>query len=94
MLGREQARLDIFVADGREISADDFELGVVANVIDGHLKHPEVVVCDGAEGAACNEDDGHSRSIAPLSLEAVGGKHVREGGPSRRLGHGVGVAPK
>ena len=57
MVCAEKPRLLVLVADRTEVSADDLEVGILANVVLGHLKHAEMEVGDGAEGAACYQDE-------------------------------------
>ena len=89
---REEARLLVLVRDGREVSADDLPVGILADVVLGHLKHTEVKVGDGAEGTTCDENDGLLVGIAEDTGEAVGGKGVvgRIGELRRRRGVHVG----
>ena len=47
----------VLVRDRTQIPPDDLEIGVLADVVLGHLEHSEVEVCDRAEGAAGDEDD-------------------------------------
>ena len=76
VMRREEARLLVLVRDGREVSADDLPVGILADVVLGHLKHAEVKVGDGTEGATCDEDDGLLVRIAEDPGETVGGKRV------------------
>ena len=68
MIGCEQTRLVVLVADGTEISADDLEIGVLANIVLRHLEHPQVEVGYGAEGAASHQDYGLLLGIAERPL--------------------------
>jgi hypothetical protein len=86
MVRREQSGLDILVTHGREVASDDLEVSVLTDVVFGHLEHAEVEIGDWAEGAACDEHDGCSGSIALLEFEAMSWKLV--GGERRRWGGG------
>lgn len=72
----EQAGLVILVADGTEVSTDDFKVGVLANVVLCHLEHAEMEVGDRAEGATCDQDYGLLLSVAERPLEAVSRESV------------------
>ena len=72
MVGTEEAGLLVLVADRAEVAADDLPVGVLANVVLGHLEHAEVKVGDGAEGSAGDEDDGLLVRIPEEAGEAVG----------------------
>jgi len=74
---REETRLDVLVAHGGEIAADDLKVCVLADVVSSHLKHAEMEVGDRAKGAACDEDDRCSGGIALYGFETVGGESVR-----------------
>ena len=52
MVGVDETGLLVLVADRAEVAADDLPVGVLADVVLGHLKHSEVEVGDWAEGAA------------------------------------------
>lgn len=65
---RQQARLDIFVAHGREIPPYNLELGVLADVVDGHLKHAQMKVGDWAEGTTRYKSYWCPRCIALLAV--------------------------
>jgi hypothetical protein len=49
MGSRQKAWLTVHVRDGRKVSADDLELGVLPGIVDGHLEHAEVEVSHRAE---------------------------------------------
>lgn len=85
MLCTEQTGLLVHVAHGTEVAPDDLEIGVLADVVDGHLEHAEVEVCDGAEGAARDEDEGLLIGIAQRAGKAVSGELVVGGIGEGRL---------
>ena len=57
MLRIEKAGLLVLVRDRTEVPSDDLEVGVLPDVVLGHLEHPQVEVGDGAEGPARDEHD-------------------------------------
>ena len=88
MIRREQTGFLVLVADRTEVPADDLKVCVLADVVLGHLEHAEVEVGDGAEGAACDEDDRLLVWIAEGAGEAVRREGVvgRVGELDRRQG--------
>ena len=92
MICREETGFLVLVAHRTEVAPDDLKFCILANVVLCHLKHAEMEVCDGAEGAACDEDDGLLLRIAEDAGETVDGEGVvgwvRELG--RRRGRGGG----
>ena len=77
----EEARLLVLVTDRAKVAPDDLPVGILADVVLGHLEHAEVEVGDGAEGAACNEDD---RLLVWITEGA--GEAVRREGVVGRVG--------
>lgn len=71
----EQARLLVLVAHGAEVAADDLKVGVLADIVDGHLEHAQVKERDRAEGPAGDEDDWLLVGVAEGAAQTV----VREG---------------
>ena len=72
MLCAEKARLLVLIAHRAEVAAYNLEVGILADVVLGHLKHSEVEVSNWAEGAAGDEDDGLLVRIPEEAGEAVG----------------------
>lgn len=58
MLCTKQSRFLILVRDGTHVPTHDFEIRVLADIIDGHLEHPEMEVGHWAERATGDENDG------------------------------------
>ncbi len=67
----EKARLLVLVAHWTEVAADDLEVGVLADIVLGHLEHAEVKVGDWAEGSTGDEDEGLLVRIAEDAGQAV-----------------------
>jgi hypothetical protein len=76
VLRGEEPGLLVHVADRGEVAADDLKVGVLPDVVDGHLEHAEVEVGDGAERAARDEHDGLLSVVAEDLAEAVVGEGV------------------
>ena len=76
MLCAEKTRLLVLIAHRAEVAADNLEVGILADVVLGHLEHAEVKVGDGAEGNTCDEDDRLLLGIAEHAREAVGREGV------------------
>ena len=72
MLCVQKPRLLVLVRDRTQVPAHDLPIGILTNVVLGHLKHSEVEVRDGAEGAAGDEDDRLLVRIPEEAGEAVG----------------------
>jgi hypothetical protein len=83
VLRGQKARLAVLVRHGREVPADDLELGVLPDKVDGHLEHPQVEVGDGAEGSTCDQHERRTAGIAegpqPLGRELVTWRVVEPG---------------
>lgn len=94
MASRKKARLLVLVTDRAEVGADDFKIGVLPDIVFCHFKHAEVKICDGAERAACYEDDGYFARVTEDSVETVVGESIVwgicEGFSEMELGHGYG----
>lgn len=75
MVCAQETRLFILVTDGREISANNLKVRILPDIVDGHLEHPEVKVCDGTEGATCYEHDRLFFRVAKDGVETM----MREG---------------
>ena len=56
MITTEKAGLLVLLTDGTEIASHDFKLGVLANVVGGHLEDAEMEIRQWGEGAASYED--------------------------------------
>ena len=57
MVRIKKAGFLVLVRDRTEVPSNDLEVGVLADVVLGHLEHSKVEVGDGAERAAGDEDD-------------------------------------
>ena len=57
MLRIEKTGLLVLVRDRTEVPSDDLEVGVLTDVVLGHLEHPQMEVGDGAEGPTRDEHD-------------------------------------
>ena len=73
MLCVQKPRLLILVRDRAQVPAHDLPIGILTDVVLGHLKHSEVEVGDWAEGAAGDEDDGLLVRVPKDALKAVSG---------------------
>jgi hypothetical protein len=71
MEGTEQPRLLVHITDRTEISANNLEIGILAHIILGHLKHPEMEICDWAERPTCYKDDRLLLRVAESRRQAV-----------------------
>ena len=76
MLCTEKTGLLVLIAHRAEVAADNLEVGILANVVLGHLEHAEVKKRDRAEGPARYEDEGllvriPERPPKPVSRELV-----------------------
>ena len=76
MVCAEKPGLLVLVADRAEVAADNLEVGVLADVVLGHLEHAQVQVGDRAEGAACDKDHRLLVCIPKDGREPVGGERV------------------
>ena len=52
----EQTRFLVLIADWTEVSADNLKIGVLSNVVLGHLEHAEMEIRDRAERSTCDEN--------------------------------------
>lgn len=57
MFCTEQAWLLVHVADRTEIPAHNLKIGILADVILGHLEHSEMEICYGAKRTARYKDN-------------------------------------
>lgn len=57
MICAQETWLFVLVTDGGEVSPEDLKVRILPDIVDGHLKHSEMEVCDGTEGATCYEHD-------------------------------------
>jgi hypothetical protein len=76
MVCTEQARLLVLIRDGTHVATHDFEIGILANVVLGHLEHSQMQVGDGREGATSHEYDRLAVFIALVLHKTVSGKRV------------------
>lgn len=76
MSSREKTGFLVLVADWTEVGTDDFKIGVLPDIVFCHFEHAEVKVCDGAEGATCDEDNRSFVRVAENSIESVVGKRI------------------
>ena len=76
VLCTEQARFLIHVANWTEITADNFKVGVLADVVLCHLEHAEMEIGDWAEGTTSYEDKRGLLWIVDSTDEAVVGKGI------------------
>ena len=58
MRSAQEALLLVLVAHGTQVSTDDLEIGILAHIIDRHLKHSQVQISHRTEGTAGDKDDG------------------------------------
>lgn len=72
MLRLDQTRLLVSVTDARHVRAHDFEIGVEAGVVGGHLEHAQVEESDGREGTASDEDQGCALAVFDSAPEPAG----------------------
>jgi hypothetical protein len=75
MRSTKQTRFFVLVRDGTHVPAHNFEICILAGVVDCHLEHAEVEVGDRAERPACDQYDGLLFWMALKEVEAV----VRKG---------------
>jgi len=86
------------VRDWAHVAAHNIEISILADVVDGHLKHAEMEVGYGAERSTRDKDDGLLIWMALKKIEAVVRKRIawRRGEARgqtsnvllRRCGHG------
>lgn len=76
--GTCEAGLVVAVRYGRQVPANDLVLGghVLLHVVDCHLEHPQVHVCDGREGPTCYKHERGFGRVGESPQETVGGKVV------------------
>ena len=67
----KQTRFFILVRDGTHVPSHNFEIGILASVVDCHLKHAEVEVGDWAERPTCDQYDGLLFWMALKEVEAM-----------------------
>lgn len=67
----KQSRFLVLITNGTEITAYNFVICVLANVVLGHLEHPEMEISDRAERTARYEDDGMFLWIAENPRKAM-----------------------
>jgi len=72
----EQTGFLVLIADWAEVSSNNLEIGVLSNVILGHLEHPEVEVCDGTKGSACHKNNRLLGWVPEDGVKAVVGKGI------------------
>ena len=75
MRSAKQTRFFVLVGDGTHVPAHNFEICILAGVIDCHLEHAEVEVGDRAERPACDQYDGLLLRMTLNEVETV----VRKG---------------
>ena len=49
----KETRFLVHVADGTKITTDDFEIGILSNIVLGHFEHTKMQIGDWTEGATC-----------------------------------------
>jgi hypothetical protein len=54
----KQSRLLVHITDGTEVTAYNFAICILANIVFGHLEHPKMEISDWAKRPACYENDG------------------------------------
>jgi hypothetical protein len=75
----KQTRFFILVRDGTHVPSHNFEIRILAGVVDCHLEHAEVEVSDWAERPACDQYDGLPFWVALKEVEAVVRKGIVRG---------------
>ncbi len=75
MRSAKQTRFFILVRNGTHVPAHNFEICILAGVVDCHLEHAEVEIGDRAERSACDQYDRLPFWMALKEVEAV----VRKG---------------
>lgn len=76
MRSTKQTRFFVLVRDGTHVPAHNFEIGILACIVDCHLEHAEVKVGDRTEGPACDQYDGLLFWMALKEIEAVVRKRI------------------
>lgn len=72
----EQSRLLVHITDWAEVPAHNFKIGILTDIVLGHLEHPQMEISDWTEGAACYQDDGLLFGIAENRRQAMGWERV------------------
>lgn len=75
MRSAKQTRFFILIRNGTHVPAHNFEICILAGIVDCHLEHAEVEVGDWTERSACDQYDGLPFWMALKEVEAV----VRKG---------------
>ena len=85
----KQTRFFVLVRDGTHVPAHDFEIRILACVVDSHLEHAEMEVGDRAERPARDQYDGLLFWMALKEIEAVVRKRIirRSGETRSRTSH-------
>ena len=86
MRSAKQTRFFVLVRDGTHVPAHNFEIRILAGVIDCHLEHAEVEVGDRAERPACDQYDGLLIRMTLNEVEAVVRKGIVRRCSERRSG--------
>jgi hypothetical protein len=71
MLGAEKTGFLVHVTDGTEVTTQNLEICVLANIVLGHFEHTEVEICDWAERATGDQHDWSLVRIAERAGEPM-----------------------
>ena len=82
----KQTRFFILVRDGTHVPSHDFEIRILAGVVDCHLEHAEVEVGNWAKRATCDQYDGLLFWMALKEIEAMVRKGIVRGCGKRPSG--------
>lgn len=76
MICIEQTGFLVLITDWTEVASNNLEIGVLSNVILGHLEHAEMEVCDRTEGSACHENNRLLGWVTKDGVKTVVGKGI------------------
>ena len=76
MMCAKQSRLLVHITDGTEVTAYNFAICILANIILGHLEHSKMEISDWAEGPACYENDGLLLWVAENRRKTMRGERI------------------
>ena len=58
MMYTQEAGFLVLITNWAQVAPNYFEIGILSNIVFGHLKHSQMQVCDWAERAAGYKNDG------------------------------------